>query len=336
VLKRVDVTGLFALTWLPFVAHQRSLRALKNFTRQYAHTGMNRLKTFYSRLIALLVSFLTLRNPVLATRILFRHIMGYSLNLARPETYNEKIQWLKLYNETPLMIKCGDKYGVRGYVEEKGCGELLNELYGLYASADEIDFSVLPQKFVLKITNACGYNIICDKGDLDEGQVCNQLKKWQKQPFGLETAEPHYSKMRSRIICERFLVDAATGSLNDYRVHCLNGEPVYMAATRQKQAGQPYRTLRFDFKKDLIALPGETDVGQGLMDMLPSDEMLAELHAYAKILSAGIKLVRIDFYIVDGKVYLGEMTFTPGAGLLKNVDFVFQNPKYSHYLQGLC
>ena len=297
---------------------------------------LDRLRTLQNQLISLVVSYLTLRNPVLATRILFRHIMGYPLNLARPATYNEKIQWLKLYNETPLMIECGDKYGVRRYVEEKGCGELLNELYGVYASADEIDFSVLPQKFVLKITNACGYNIICDKGDLDEGQVRNQLKKWQKQPFGLATAEPHYSHMQSRIICERFFVTAETGTLHDYRVHCLNGVPVYVAATRQKQAGQPYRTLRFDFKKDLIALPGETDEGQGLMDMLPSDEMLAELHAYAKILSAGIKLVRIDFYIVDGKVYLGEMTFTPGAGLLKNVDFVFQNPKYSHYLQGLC
>ena len=75
------------------------------------------------------------------------------------------------------MIQCGDKYGMRRYVEEKGCSELLNELYGVYDSADEIDFSVLPQKFVLKITNACGYNIICDKADLDEQQVRTSAKK---------------------------------------------------------------------------------------------------------------------------------------------------------------
>ena len=297
---------------------------------------MARLRILQNQLISLLVSYLTPRNPVLASRILFKHIMGYPLNLTRPATYSEKVQWLKLYNETPLMIECGDKYGVRRYVEKKGCGELLNELYGVYTSADEIDFNVLPQKFVLKITNACGYNIICDKRDLDEQKVLTQLKKWQKKQFGLATAEPHYSRMQSRIVCERFLVDSETGTLNDYRVHCLNGVPVYVVATRQKQAGEPYRLFRFDFEKVLIELPGETGCQADLMDMLPSDEMLAKLYAYSKILCEGIKLVRVDFYIVDRKVYLGEMTFTPGAGLLKNVDLVFQNSKYSKHLEGLC
>jgi len=297
-------------------------------------TAMNRLSALYNRIIIQLVSFLTPRNPVLATRILFRYIMGSALNLACPLTYNETIQRLKLYDENPVMLRCGDKYIVRRYVEEKGCPELLNELYGVYTSVDEIDFSVFPERFVLKITNACGYNIICDKRDFDEKKIRAQLKKWQKKQFGLATAEPHYSRMQSRIICERFLVDSVSGTLNDYRVHCLRGVPVYIAATRQRQSG-PYRTLRFDFEKTVINLPGETDQDQELMEMILGDEMLAKLHIYAKILSEGIKLVRIDFYIVDNRVYLGEMTFTPGAGLLKKVDFVFQNPKYSHYLRGL-
>jgi len=296
---------------------------------------MNRLKYLYNKLIFQLVSFLTPRNPVLATRILFRHIMGSTLNLARPATYNEKIQWLKLYDENPVMIRCGDKYTVRQYVEEKGCPELLNELYGVYTHVDEIDFNALPEKFVLKITNACGYNIICDKRCFDKKKIRAQLKKWQKKQFGLATAEPHYSRMQPRIICERFLVDSVSGTLNDYRVHCLRGVPVYIAATRQRQSG-PYRTLRFDFEKTVINLPGETGQDQGLMEMIPGNEMFAKLHTYAKILSEGIKLVRIDFYIVDNRVYLGEMTFTPGAGLLKNVDGVFQNPKFSPHLDGLC
>jgi hypothetical protein len=292
---------------------------------------MKSYKEICSHIINMLISYLTPRNPVLATRVLYMLVMGCSLHLAPPKTYNEKLQWLKLYNETPLMIQCGDKYGVRRYVEEKGCEELLNELYGVYTSVDEIDFGIFPEKFVLKITNACGYNIICDKKSLDEEHVRSQLKKWQKQPFGLATAEPHYLKMRSRIICERFLVDAQTGTLNDYRVHCLNGEPVYVAATTG-----PYIVLRFDFEKNLITVPGEDFPDVELLRMIPDDTLIAQLYKYARILCQGIKLVRIDFFIVDGKVYLGEMTFTPGAGFFKQVDSVFEKPRYRAYLEGLC
>jgi len=296
---------------------------------------MHRLKNIYTQLVTLLVSYLTPRNPVLATRILYRHVVGRKLNLKNPTTYNEKLLWLKLYNETPLMIQCGDKYGVRSYVEEKGCSELLNKLYGVYDSADEIDFSVLPHTFVLKITNACGYNIICDKADLDEQKVRRQLEKWRKQPFGLTTAEPHYLKMRSRIICERFLCDAHTGTLNDYRVHCLNGEPVYIAVTNLQRTG-PYRVLRFDFERNVINIPGEAYPAADLLTLIPDDALLAQLKEYSKILSEGIKLVRMDFYIAGGNVMLSEMTFTPGAGLLPAADRVFELPRYRDRLQGIC
>jgi hypothetical protein len=290
-------------------------------------------KQLFNKMFFSIISFLTPRMPVLATRLLFAYMKHYFLNLSNPGTYNEKLQWLKLYDENPVMIRCGDKYTVRGYVEEKGCPELLNELYGVYDSVDDIDFSAFPQKFVLKVTNACGYNIICDKQSFDEDRVRAQLKHWQHKQYGLATAEPHYSRMKSRIVCERFLEDSATGGLNDYRVHCLNGIPVYVAATRKGQHGQAYR---FDFEKNLISLPGETIEEADVLKIIPDDALLMQLHDYAKRLSAGIRLVRIDFYIVDNKIYLGEMTFTPGAGFLQSVDLVFQLPKYSSYLDGLC
>ncbi len=295
---------------------------------------MNVHRSLYNRLIAWLVAFLTPRNPVLASRILYRHVRGCSLNLKNPRTYNECVHYLKLFHETPLMIQCGDKYGVRAYVQTKGCPELLNEHYGVYDHADEIDFSGLPGKFVLKITNACGYNVICDKADLDEQCVRKQLTKWQQRPFGLATAEPHYSKMRSRIICERFLVDAQTGTLNDYRIHCLNGVPVYIAATNVQRTG-PYRVLRFDFERNVINIAGEAYPEADLLSMIPDDALLAQLHAYAARLSEGLTLVRIDFYVVNGRVLLGEMTFTPGAGLLPAADRVFELPRYRGYLQGI-
>jgi hypothetical protein len=170
---------------------------------------------------------------------------------------------------------------------------------------------------------------------LDEQQVRRQLQKWQKQMFGLATAEPHYLKMRSRIICEKFLVDAEAGLLHDYRVHCLNGVPVYVAATPQRDV-KPYRVLRFDFGKNVITLPGEEQPDRDVLRMMPDDQLLAQLCGYAKKLSKTIPLVRIDFYIVDRKVRLGEMTFTPGAGLLPSADAVFQLPRYREYLQSIC
>lgn len=296
---------------------------------------MNRPAGVYDRLITRLVSFLTPISPVLASRILYRQKTGQRLNLKRPAAYNEIIHYLKLYHETPLMIRCGDKYTVRGYVQEKGCAEILNELYGVYDSPDAIDFSLLPQHFVFKVSNACGYNLFCDKRVLDEHQVRKQLSKWLRRPFGRATAEPHYAKMRPRIICERILADAETAMPNDYRVHCLNGVPVYIAATRPRDAA-PYRVLRFDFERNVINIPGEKPPDAGMLRMMPDDQRLAQLHAYAKTLSEGIPLVRIDFYLVDNRVYLSEMTFTPGAGLLPGADSVFRLPPYSGYLDGIC
>ena len=141
--------------------------------------------------------------------------------------------------------------------------------------------------------------------------------------------------MRSRIICEKFLVDTETGVLNDYRIHCLNGVPVYIAATNLQRTG-PYRVLRYDFGRNLINIPGEPFPEADLLARIPDDALLAQLKEYAKVLSQSIKLVRIDFYIVDGKVFLGEMTFTPGAGLLPSADRVFELPHYRLHLRDMC
>jgi hypothetical protein len=139
---------------------------------------MQPLKNIYSQFIALLVSYLTPRNPVLATRILYRHVTGRRLNLKTPATYNEKLLWLKLYNETPLMIQCGDKYGVRAYVQEKGCPELLNELYGVYDTPDEIDFSVLPAPATSSVPRICSMSSKCG-GSYKNGR--NRCLAWPRR-----------------------------------------------------------------------------------------------------------------------------------------------------------
>ncbi len=101
-------------------------------------------------------------SPVLATKVIYKRTFKRKLNLNNPVTFNEKIQWLKLFWQHPLVSQCGDKYAVREYVARCGCENILNEIYGVYTKVDEIDYSIFPNKFVIKGTHGCGFNIICN------------------------------------------------------------------------------------------------------------------------------------------------------------------------------
>ena len=130
----------------------------------------------------------TLLSPELNTRLHFREKFGRKLNLNHPNTFNEKLLWLKLkrYNNDPLVIQCADKYRVREYVEQCGCGHILNELYDVYDSAEEISWEKLPSQFVLKWNFGAGMNIVCsDKSKLNQDEVIGQLKRWGKCKYWL-------------------------------------------------------------------------------------------------------------------------------------------------------
>lgn len=282
-----------------------------------------------------IVRLLAFRNPELATRILFRHRMGYRLDLENPKTYSEKLLWLKLRAPDPLMARCGDKYGVRGFARERGCPELLNELYGVYDNPDEIDFSIFPERFVLKITNASGYNLVCDRNTLDEKKVRRQLRQWLGRPFGIATVELHYLQMPARIICEKYLVDRKTGTLNDYKVHCLNGVPVYYGCYEERVRHR-HKIYRFDFSGNVINPVADPALEDTIRSRIPDPAILDTLYHYSRILSAGIKMVRVDFYLVDSRPILGEMTFVPSAGCNHALDTIFRDDRYRHHLEGIC
>lgn len=260
----------------------------------------------------IMCSFLTHINPVIATKYIYKYNTGKKLNLNNPQTFNEKIQWLKLFGDEQLMIKCADKYRVREYVKEKGCPEILNVIYGVFDSAEEIDFSVLPPSFVLKTTDGCGTNIICkDKNKIDELSVREKLHYWMTHKYGWETAEIQYLKIKPKIICEK-IIDTRDGLLpNDFKFFCFNGEPkfFYYGYDRENEFKKLYCDLEWNIiditKEKATLFPEET--------MKPScfDEMVK----YARVLSKGIPFVRVDFYDSNGKVVFGEMTFTPTAGM---------------------
>ena len=248
-------------------------------------------------------------SPVLSSKVLYRILTHKKLNLKKPTLFNEKLMKLKIdnYNNNELVIKCTDKYMVRQYVEECGASEILNEIYGMYENANDIDWDKLPNKFVLKCNHGCGYNIICmDKTKLDKHATVKQLNKWLKKKFGYETSELHYPKIKPVIICEKYIETDSGMFPNDYKIYCFDGVPkVILTCTEREE------NLRLNF---LDLNWNELDIGtkEDRADKVPEKpSCLNEMIEYAKVLSKPFKYVRADFYDFNGKPLFGELTFTP-------------------------
>jgi len=254
-----------------------------------------------------------LASETLRTKFLYWDVMGRRLDLVNPKDYNEKLQWLKLNWKDPLIPKCADKYGVREYVKGCGCEDILNELYGVYDKTDDINWESLPDKFVLKCTHGCGYNIICtDKSKLDKKASLTKLKKWMRSQYGLRYVEYHYLSIKPRIICERYIETEAGLLPNDYKILCFNGQPRYVVAISERVSGMKLHYLNMQWNWLDIVMPIHNK-GELPVKPLCWDKMVE----VATALSQPFPFVRIDLYDDNGKVVFGEMTFTPGAGLLR-------------------
>ena len=266
---------------------------------------------FYDIRRKLQVIIYDLTSPEFVSKIYFKKYMGYRLNLKKPKTFNEKNQWLKLY-EWPnnlLAIQCGDKYTVRSYVQNHGLGEYLNDLIGVWDNVDDIDWENLPKQFALKVTNGCAYNIIVNnKDEIDIKVIKKQLRIWMKEDFGKFNAEPHYSKMKARIICEKYL----GGDMIDYKFYCYDGrvEFCYIAQGNAKE-----KKFTFFNRDGSIAQFQREDYVPYLEAKLPS--RFKDMIKLSEILAKDFIAVRVDWYEVDGSIYFGEMTFTPNAALIR-------------------
>ena len=232
-------------------------------------------------------------------------------NLRNPRTFNEKTTWLKLndYNGNSLVSKCADKYLVREYVENKGCGEILNELYGVYDNFDEIDFAQLPDRFALKCVHGCAYNIIVDdKGKLDVDNARKRIKKWQKEKYGYATSELHYTRIKPRIIVEKNLCGKDGKMPLDYKFYCMNGEVkcVLVCSERDDKLRLSYYDLEWN------RLPYEKKSWSSRKD-IEKPKNLKKMKEYAEKLSEGFPFVRVDLYNDNGKIIFGELTFTPAC-----------------------
>ena len=236
-----------------------------------------------------------------------------------PRTLDEKIQWLKLnaYNKNPLVTQCADKYAVRDYVKSCGCSEILNDLYGVYDSVDEIKWDELPEKFVIKWNFGCGQNLICfDKSKLDIEKAKKQLRNWYKlhNTFYLPYSEMQYKGIKPKLICERF-IEPDSGTLPvDYKLYCFNGlsDCVLLCAGRDTEG---HHAKYYFFDRDWNLKRYNNAGKQVSADFtLPQPENYKKLFEYADKLSKPFPFVRADFYMERGNVIFGELTFTPCGG----------------------
>ena len=256
-----------------------------------------------------IITFLYKFFPILTSKYQYKKRTGKNLNLKQPQNFNEKLQWLKLYWQHPLVVQCTDKYEVRSYIENCGCKEILNQLYGVYENTSEINWDSLPKKFVLKATHGCGFNIICDdKKKFDKEDVFKNLDEWLHTDISIIAGELHYAKIKPRIICEKY-IESASGYLpDDFKIYCFNGTAKLILVCSDRSGNLKLNFLNLNWEKLNI---GSELFNKGEIPKKP--KCLQDLIKYSEKLSKPFPFVRVDFYIFNGRPIFGELTFTPAG-----------------------
>lgn len=279
--------------------------------------GLCSVINFLQRVGAKLLSLLAFAlNDKCYLKCLYLIHMGKVLDLRNPVTYNEKLNWLKLYDRKLSYTQLVDKYHVKDYVASVVGKEYLIPTIGVWDDPKDIDWGVLPHQFVLKTTHGGGNTgvIICkDKSKINKEDIVRKLKKSLKQNLYLYSREWVYKGVTPRIIAEPYLEDLKTEELRDYKFFCFNGEVkmLFVASARQKRS-EPY----FDFfDSDYNPLP--IIQGHPNSDVQPEKpQRFEEMKAIAAKLSKEMPTLRVDLYEVNGKVYFGELTFYHFGGVV--------------------
>ena len=270
--------------------------------------------------------FFTWLPDKLYLRLKFRFAMGRKLNLKDPRTFNEKLQWLKLYGRRPIDTLLSDKYAVKGFISKTIGEQYVIPLIGVWDKFDDIDFNQLPDKFVLKCTHDSGGLIVCkDKKNLDIESARKMFNKSLKTDYYVYSREKAYRDIPRRILAEEYKEDSKTGELRDYKFFCFDGVPraLFIASDRQIKGEE----TKFDFFDiNFNHLPFTN--GHPNAKVMPEKPVcFDEMKALAAKLSEGIPHVRVDFYEVDGHVYFGEMTYSHWGGMTPFVpeewDYIF-------------
>lgn len=264
-------------------------------------------KTLYG-----LIKKLKFLPPAFYVKVYYEYYSGRKLNLKDPIEFNEKIQWLKVYYQPPILTQLVDKYAVRPYIKEKIGDKYLNDIIGVYSKFEDIDFDSLPNKFVLKGAHGSNYNLIVnDKSKLNKKLVKKLVNKWLSRNYyyrsGLEWA---YKNVPPRVIAEKFMKEEGKEALNDYKFYCCNGKPIFIQIDVDRGINHTRCFYDLEWKK-MSLKKGNIPLFAGILERPVN---LDEMVKLAKILSEPFPYVRVDFFSVNGNTIFGEMTFYPADG----------------------
>lgn len=247
-------------------------------------------------------------------KIVYRATFGKKLDLKNPQTYNEKLQWIKLFDRNPLYTALVDKYLVRGFVKEQIGEEYLIPLLGEWKKAEEIDLDQLPDRFVLKCNHDSGSVVICkDKTHFNLTAIQKKLNHCMRRGTYMYGREWPYKNVEPRIIAEQYMEDEQDkGTLSDYKIHCFNGEPRFILVCSDRYSPEGLHEDFYDLEWNLMDMrrPSHPNSSNGI----PKPDKLEEMLGLARKLSKDLPFSRIDFYVINSKIYFGEITLFPASG----------------------
>lgn len=247
----------------------------------------------------------------------WKQCMDYPLNLDNPQTFCEKLQWLKLYDHNPIYHKLVDKYEVKKWVADRIGAEHVVETIALYNSVDEIDFDVLPDRFVLKCTHNSGGLVVCtDKSKLDKQKAVDTLTQGMAiRDYYLCNREWAYKGVRPRIIAEDYIDTLGKSESIEYKLTCTNGKVCMTTVCSGIAHVEFEKRFNDHFDREGNRLPFYVNYKSAGLN-LPKKSLYEELVQIAESLSDGIPEVRVDLYVHKGVIMFGEMTFYTWAGFM--------------------
>ncbi len=251
------------------------------------------------------------------TKLKFRYIMGYPLDLKSPKTFNEKLQWLKLYNTDPIYDTLVDKYKVKQYVAERIGEQYIVPTYGVWDRFDDIDFDSLPDSFALKCNHdSGGLYLVPDKAGMDMDAARKKIQKCLDYNYYWHSREKVYKNIKPRVLAEKYLVGGERG-MTDYKFYCFDGVPkfIYVSVGLDDHTTALISFLTLDWE---FAPFQRTDY-KGFDKLPQRPAHLEEMTDIARRLSKGHKFVRIDLYEYEDRVYFSEYTIIPNGGFMKFV-----------------
>lgn len=254
-------------------------------------------------------------------QLLYRFKMGHRLDLNHPKTFTEKIQWLKLYNRRPEYTLMVDKYAVKKYVADIIGEKYIIPTLGVWDKPEDIDWDALPNEFVLKTTHGGGSGgvVICkDKKTFDRNKAILTLRDSMNSDIYRSLREWPYKGVKKRVLAEKYMapkdmVNNPIYDLSDYKFFCFNGEPKYCQVIRDRHSKESIDFYDMNWRHQEFV--GLNPIASNGINPVPRPLLLDDMICICHKLSENMKFVRIDMYVIDNRIYFGEITFYPASGM---------------------